>query len=192
MGQYLINRNIVNGYPESSKLFSEPELLDDIMAQTGKNKDLATKLLCKYENYKNLSNEEKSSILNILKIFDFDNNADRIPLKFVIENDYITQNTSILVERGNTFQKRTICDTAKQELFEIHKFPNSIPLFDKFEQALPLDATFQGTSGVKKLTRNHKNKKTEIAEVKISGRDDRLIADNYDYRFNRYDPYGIH
>ena len=64
--------------------------------------------------------------------------------------------------------------------------------FEKFELALPLDARYQGTPGVKKLTSNHKNKKTEIAEVKISGHDDRLIADNYEYRFERYDPIGIH
>ena len=47
IGQYLVNRNIVDGYPESTKLFSESEFLDYIIQQTGKNKDLATKLLCK-------------------------------------------------------------------------------------------------------------------------------------------------
>lgn len=191
IGQYLVNRNIVDGYPESTKLFSESEFLDYIIQQTGKNKDLATKLLCKYENYSLLEQSEKNSILNILKIFDFDNDQDRIALKYIIENDYINNDTSIFVERGNVQQERTICDTAKQQLFEKYNFPNSVPFFDKFEQALPLDATFQGTAGVKKLTRNYKNKR-EKAEVKIMAHDDRLVADSNDYRFNRYDPIGIH
>lgn len=191
IGQYLVNRNIVDGYPESKKLFSEPEFLDYIIQQTGKNKDLATKLLCKYENYSLLEQSEKNSILNILKIFDFYNDQDRIALKYIIENDYINNDTSIFVERGNVQQERTICNTAKQQLFDKHNFPNSVPFFDKFEQALPLDATFQGTAGVKKLTRNYKNKR-EKAEVKIMGHDDRLVADSTDYRFNRYDPIGIH
>ena len=129
--------------------------------------------------------------MNILKIFDFDNDQDRIALKYIIENDYINNDTSIFVERGNVQQERTICDTAKQQLFEKYNFPNSVPFFDKFEQALPLDATFQGTAGVKKLTRNYKNKR-EKAEIKIMGHDDRLVADSNDYRFNRYDPIGIH
>ena len=191
IGQYLVNRNIVNGYPESTKLFSEPEFLTYIITQTGKNKDLATKLLCKYENYNLLKQSEKNSILNILKIFNFDNDEDRIAVKFIIENDYINNDTSIFVERGNVPQERTICNTAKQQLFDKYKFPNSVPFFEKFEQALPLDATFQGSAGVKKLTRNYKNKR-EKAEIKIMSHDDRLVADSNDYRFNRYDPIGIH
>lgn len=192
IGQYLLNRNIVDGYPESAKLFPEQELLEDIIKSTNKNKDLATRLLCKYENYSTLPSEKKQSILEILKIFDFNSDTDRIPLKFIVENDYINQDTAIFVERGNFTQKRTICDTAKLQLFDRHNFPNSVPFFEKFEQALPLDAPYRGGAGVKKLTGNHKNKKTEIAEVKITGHDDRLVADNYDYRFERYDPIGIH
>ena len=189
IGQYLINRNIVDGYPESAKLFSEPELLENIMTQVGKNKDLATKILCKYENYKNLPIKENSSILNILKIFNFDNAADKIALKYIIENDYILQDTSIIVKRGNVLQERTICDTAKQELFEKYNFPNSIPYFEKFELALPLDAPFRNAPGVKKFSIDSR---TQIMEIKISGHDDRLVSENGDYRFNKFDPLGYH
>lgn len=191
IGQYLLNRELIEGYPDSRKLVSEPELLDKVMENFATQKDLATRLLCKFENYKELSDFEKSSISKVLDLLDIKNSAERIILKHIIEKDYVNIDTTVTVERENIPQKRTICASAKQGLFDKYNFPNSIPFFEKFEQALPLDAPFRGGAGVKKLTRHVKNH-NEKAEIKIMGHDDRLVADNEDFRFNRFDDKGIH
>lgn len=191
IGQYLINRNIVDGYPESIKLFSDPELLDDIITQAGKNKDLATRLLCRYENYKQLPIEEKSSVFKIIELFNEDKALDKTILKYIIENDYINCDTAIIVERENKPQKRTIASKAKHEILEKYNFPGSIEFFKKFENALPLDARNESSSGVKKTDKY--DKKMEIKyELKIMGHNDRLFACNKDFYFDSFSEIGFH
>ena len=184
IGQYLLNRHLIETFPESKILAPNPTILEKIMKEFGDNLDQATIQLCKYEDYCNLSESEKSSILDILKIYNYNDENDKVVLKYIIENDYINKDTSIVIERGNTTQERTICDSAKQGLFNKYKFPNSMKFFEKFELALPLDAPFRHAPGVKKIN--------DALELKISGHDDRLVSENGDYRFNKFDPTGFH
>ena len=184
IGQYLLNRHLIETFPESKILAPNPTILEKIMKEFGDNLDQATIQLCKYEDYCNLSESEKLSILDILKIYNYNDENDKVVLKYIIENDYINKDTSIVIERGNTTQERTICDSAKQGLFNKYKFPNSMKFFEKFELALPLDAPFRHAPGVKKIN--------DALELKISGHDDRLVSENGDYRFNKFDPTGFH
>lgn len=190
-GQYILKRNVIEGYPESKDLVPYPKMLEKIMQNFGGNKNLATELLCKYHDYYVLKDEEKSFIANIMKIFDLRKQEDKVILKDIIENDFINSDTSIWVAEGNVPKARTIASTAKQELYDKYRFPNSVLYFEKFEDALPLNARSENSSGVKKTDRNNK-KALYKAEVKIMGHDDRLVADNNDYYFNHFLPGGMH
>lgn len=191
IGQYILNRNVIEGYPESRELVPYPMMLEKIMQNFGNDKNLATVMLCKYHNYFSLEDKEKSFIANIMKIFDLRNQEDKVILKDIIENDFINSDTSILVTEGSVPKARTIASTAKQELYGKYRFPNSILYFEKFEDALPLNARSEKSTGVKKIDRNNK-KALYKAEVKIMGHDDRLVADNNDYYFNHFLPEGVH
>ncbi len=191
IGQYILNRRVVESYPDSKNLVPYTQILDKIMQNFGDDKNLATELLCKYHDYYSLDEKEKTYIANILKIFDYKNVDDRIVLKEIIENDYINSDTSILVNEENVPKPRTIASTAKQELYDKYRFPNSVPFFEKFEAALPLNARSKHSPGVKKIARNNKQALYK-SEVKIMGHDDRLVADNDDYYFNHYSEGGIH
>lgn len=191
VGQYLLNRNLIDGYPESIDLVPYPNMLEKIMQNFGKDKNLATEMLCKYHDYYILSDNEKSLIANILKIFDSKNSEDKILLKEIIENDFIKSDTSIYVKEANVPQKRTIASIAKQEIYEKHLFPNSLLYFEKFEDALPLKARSKNSPGVKKTDRNNE-KSLYKSEIKIMGYDDRLVADNNDHNYNHYLPGGMH
>lgn len=190
-GQYILKRNVIEGYPESKDLVPYPKMLEKIMQNFGGNKNLATELLCKYHDYYVLKDEEKSFIANIMKIFDLRKQEDKVILKDIIENDFINSDTSIWVAEGNVPKARTIASTAKQELYDKYRFPNSVLYFEKFEDALPLNARSENSSGVKKTDRNNK-KALYKAEVKIMGHDDRLVTDNNDYYFNHFLPGGMH
>ncbi len=190
-GQYLLNRNVIEGYPGSKDLVPYPEILDKIMENFGHDKNLATEYLCKYHDYYSLDSENKSFISNILNIFDLKNNNNKILLKEIIENDFINSDTYIYVNEGTVPKKRTIASIAKREIYDKHNFPNSILYFEKFEDAFPQNARSEKSAGVKKVDRNNK-KSLYRSEVKIIGYDDRLVADNNDYYFNHYLPEGLH
>lgn len=191
VGQYILNRNVVEGYPDSKELVPYTQMFEKIMQNFSKDKNLATILLCKYHDYYALNEKDKSFINNILKTFDSKNADERIILKEIIENDFINSDTSILVNEGNVPKARTISSAAKQELYDKYRFPNSLLYFEKFEDALSLNARSENSSGVKKIDRNNK-KAIFKAEVKITGHDDRLVADNNDYYFNHFLPDGVH
>lgn len=191
VGQYLLNRELIDTYPESTRLVSEPDILKDIAEDFKNNPIIATKLLCKYENYKNMTTAEKDSIFKITKLFDENNAGDKILLHHALEKDYINCDTSITIERDNKPQKRTIAASAKGELYEKYNFPNSIAFFKKFENALPLDARNENSSGVKKTDKY--DKKMEIKyELKIMGHTDRLLATNKNFYFEHYSEIGFH
>ena len=172
-------------------MFSEPELLENIVNQTGKNKDLATLLLCRYEDYKYLPIEEKSSIFDALELFNEDDTFDKIVLRHIVENDYMNCDTFIVVERDKKPQKRTIAASAKREVYEKYNFPRSMEFFKKFENALPLDARNENSSGIKKTDKY--DKKMEIKyELKIMGHADRLFATNKNFYFEHYSELGFH
>lgn len=191
IGQYILNRNVVEGYPESKDLVPYPQILDKIMQNFGDDKNLATELLCKYHDYYSLDSEAKSFVANILKIFDLKDNNNKFLLKEIIETDFINSDTYIFIEEDKVPKKRTIASTAKKEIYDKHFFPGSMFYFEKFEYALPLKARSKNSSGVKKVDRNNE-KSLYKTEVKIAGYDARLVADNDDYYFNHYLPDGIH
>lgn len=191
IGQYLLNRELIDTYPESTRLISEPDVLKDIAETFKNNPTVATKLLCRYENYKNMATEEKNSIFKIIKLFDENNSTDKILLHHAIEKDYINCDTSIIVERDNKPQRRTIAAKSKKEVYEKYNFPGSMEFFKKFENALPLDARNENSSGVKKTDKY--DKKMDIKyELKIMGHTDRLFACNKDFYFDNFSKTGFH
>ena len=116
---------------------------------------------------------------------------DKTILKYVIENDYINCDTAIIVERENKPQTRTIAAKAKREILAQYKFPKSLEFFKKFENALPLDARNENSSGIKKTDKYDKKMSIKY-ELKIMGDTDRLFACNKDFYFDSYSEIGFH
>lgn len=191
IGQYLINREIIDNYPNSKNMFPKPKTLEKIMQKFNYDKNLATFYLCKYEDYLFLDENEQQSILKILEIFDVKNPNDRVVLKNIIENDYINSDTTLKNIRNSYSTKTTITAIAKKEIYEKYKFPGCVELFEAFENAMTSVATEYGTSGIKKTGSNNNSLDYKI-ELKIIGYPDRLFSSNNDYIFDVYSEKGLH
>lgn len=194
IGQYLWNREIVENYPKNKELFLNPEVLDYIMEEFGADTDLATQMLLKYDNYMLMSLKDRNSILKILNIFDYKNADDKVVLKYIIENDYVKNDTSALpIDVLNQIKKeeRTFASSAKEQIKDKYRYPQCIEYFKAFEEALPFDAKAQGSSGVKKTDRNH-GKMVHKVELKAMGHDDRLFSSKNNYYFDIFSEVGLH
>lgn len=195
VGQYLYNAQIVEMGEESIKLYPEKEILARILDKFNSRPEIATLMLCKYEDYKNLDPESKKSILKISEIFDVKNADDRVILKTIIENDYINTDTSLyFVPKGNKNEriKTTMASEAKYQIIDKYKYPTCLDFFIAFENALTQEATARGKAGVKKIGKNKDGKIDYTAELKIMGDDDRLFATGEDYYFNIHSDKGLH
>ena len=189
-GQYLLNMELVNNYPSSKEMVSEPEIFEKIMDKLGDNKNKATKLLCKYQDYIMLDKTKQKSILEILKIFDAKNADDKVILKNIIENDYVKQDTSI----NNTNLHNTkivFVNSAKKEILSKYKFPRCVEFYRDFEEAMPLIANDTGSAGVK-ITGTNNDALEYKMEVKIKGYTDRLFSSKNNYVFDIYSEKGLH
>jgi hypothetical protein len=156
------------------------------MNNLGKDTDKAVEYLCKYDDYLDMSDVEKSKISKILSIFDKKDELDKTLLKAIIEDEYTKVPTTDMAQLNESKKvKATIAPKAKQEILEYYHFPKCLEYFDAFEYALPQIATKRGTSGIKKLGPN-------FYELKITGHDDRLVAENGEYIFNKFDETGFH
>ena len=190
VGQYLLNLELVNNYPQSKDLILNSEIFEKIM-KNFEDKDKAVKMLCKYEDYAMLDDIEQKSLLKVLKIFDAKDVDDKIILKNIIENDYIKTNTVInnIINSHNigvTFATR-----AKQAILEKYKFPRCIELFKAFEEAMSSTSSETGNSGIKRTGTNNNALEYKM-EVKINGYTDRLFSSNNDYVFDVYSEKGLH
>ncbi len=191
IGQYLLNREIIENYPESKNMFQKPKILELIMEKFGDDKNIATTSLCKYEDYLTTDKTSRQSINNILKIFDTKNPCDKILLKDIIEKDYINSDTTLKSITNSSNAEATITSRAKRDIYNKYKFPMCIDLFRAFEEALTTTAGKLGTSGIKKTDTGNKSAEHKI-ELKIMGYPDRLFSSKNDYKFDIYDEKGLH
>lgn len=184
-GQYLLNRELLDNYPACLKILPNPEIIERIHDKFAYDKNLATIYLCKFEDYKMMSELEQKSILNILKIFDYKNANDRIVLKSIIETDYINNNTSL---PDNSV---TITSDAKKAILDKYRFPGCLDLFTSFEEAMSSSAGKSGMAGIKKTDSVNKAV-THKMELKIMGYPDRLFSSQNNYIFDIYSEKGFH
>lgn len=187
-GQYIINYEAVETYPQSFEYARNRKAAEKIMKNFSDNKDKAVAYLCKYDDYLDLSEVEKSKISNILKIFDKKDSMDKSMLKDIIEDEYIktpTTEWALMTEGGSKKVKATIAPKAKEEIMDHYKFPKCLDYFDMFEYALPQFAADRNSAGIKKIDKN-------FYELKITGHDDRILAKNGNYYFDKFDPVGLH
>ena len=191
LGQYLINRELIENYPASKKMFPKPKILDRIIEKFSHDKNLATEYLCKYEDYLFLDKTEQQSILKILEIFNDKNPNDRIILKSIVEEDYIKSDTTLTSDESSNSTQATISAIAKKDILAEYKFPSCIELYEAFENALTSTATEYGTSGIKKTGTNNSALDYKI-ELKIMGYPDRLFSSRNDYVFDIYSDRGLH
>lgn len=188
-GLYILSREIIEDYPNCLGIISEPEVVDKIMQKANENNDIAAKALSKYNLYKDLSADEKSSILVISKIFDRKNETENEVLEYIIKNDYINVDTVAKNLKGFSTPP-TIGFEAKEAILDKYDFPNCLNYFISFEEALYQKARAKNSAGIKRLTGDI----TALYdyELKITGHTDRLFASKNDFRFDIYSPEGLH
>ena len=187
-GKYLINYEAVNTYPTSFEYATNRDAAECIMKSFENDKDKAVEYLCKYDDYLDLSDKEKTKISKILKIFDKKSELDKKLLEPIIKNEYVKTSTTDWAKMSESGSKKvlaTIAPNAKQGVLDFYGFPTCLNYFDWFEHALPQFATTFGTAGIKKLDK-------DFYELKIMGHTDRLIARNNEYIFNEFDDTGLH
>lgn len=192
-GQYIINSEIVEEYPESKDVFYASEVLSKILEKV-ENKSAAIKLLCRYDNYYETDLEFKSHLVNILNLFDEKDEVEKVILKHIIENDYLNIDTSGQLEykgeNGGSITV-TLASKAKKQIADKYKFPRMIDFLTAFEEALSSISTAKGNTGVKLTGKNNATIKYKM-ELKISGNDDRVFSSNNDYYFDSYSEIGLH
>ncbi len=189
-GQYLINSEIAETYPQCLEFVENPELISKIIER---NSDDAVPYLCKLDDYQILPSEDKASILKIKDIFNIKDATDKIILKHIIENDYINSDTVKLVDAGDGTSTitATISANVKPEILNKYKFPQCLDYFTDFEEALSLRASDRDCAGIKLTGRNNKSNKYKM-ELKILRSDDRLFSSKNDYCFDIYSDKGMH
>jgi hypothetical protein len=187
-GKYLLNSEFIQNYPQSLNFASNKEIAKRIVENA--NKEKAVEYLCKYDDYTDLTPNEKTKISNILNIFDIKNSTEKSVLKTIIEEDYITTDTSSiakLTEDGSKKAKTTMGKNAKSQIYDHYKFPKCLVYFDAFEDALTHFAASKNSAGIKKVIGTK-----DTNELKIKGHDDRLIAYNNTYYFDEFSINGLH
>ena len=192
-GQYLINREVVENYPESLKYFRKPIVLQKIMERSSGNKSVALNYLIKYDKY--LSDIDKTKMVEILELFSPKDSIDKAILKEIVEQDYINSDTVkwVNVHEGVTSiaRKVTIAASAKQQVYEKYMFPNCVQYLQDFEEALTSVASCFGYSGIKQIGRNDQTLLYKM-ELKLAGIADRLFSSKNDYIFDVYSDKGLH
>lgn len=186
-GKYLLNAQFVQSYPTSLEYATNKDVAQRIMQNADKYK--AIEYLCKYDDYLDLSKNEKSKISNILDLFNIKDSVEKFIIKNIIENEYLNTDTSKvakMTDAGNKKVKATISKNAKQQIYEYYKFPRCTEYFEAFEDALGLFASAKQSSGIKKVV------STDANELKIKGSPDRLFAYDSTYYFDEFSPTGLH
>ena len=194
-GKYIMNHEFVQNYPASLELSQNQELIKKIMEILGdEHKFDAVKYLCKLDDYSDLPIETQSHINTITNLFDMKNNIDKTIIKHIIENIYTKIDTHNYLNINYSGQKKvqtTITAKAKQEIIDHYQFPKCLQYYKLFEEAMTKLAKTKATAGIKHLGCNN-NTMTDVYELKIKGHDDRLLSYDGTYRFDTFDPVGLH
>lgn len=192
-GQYLMNFEITKLYPESKDLYKNPEILEKIMTKTNSIEE-SIKYLCKFDEYQDLSSEDKKELSKFIDLFDTKNPIEKSILKTIVEQNYLTTETVIKTKTSTTANDKisaTLSSKAKKQIAEKYKFPLYLNYLKSFEEALHNFACEWGTSGIKRTGKNNSSLKYKM-ELKISGEDDRLFSSNNDYYFDIFSDKGFH
>lgn len=193
-GQYIINHDILEKYPQSLEYAKNKEISESIIKYFKNDRDSAIRYLCKYDDYEDLPISQKSKLSEVLKIFNIKETLDKNIIKKIIENDYILSDTSAKAVMSNNTGKTviaTISSKAKKELYDYYKFPKCVEYFTAFENALSQFAQNKNSAGIKLLGRNNNSMKNVI-ELKILGYSDRLLSFDGTYYFDTFSNTGFH
>ena len=191
-GQYILNFEKVDSYPDSLEFVLEPEILRKIMEKTDTPDD-AIRYLSRFDDYITLPETEKSKLSTVSEMFNIKDPLDKIILKHIIENDYINSNTSILTkvhERSADTFESIFASSAKQQLLEEIPYPACIDYFKGFETALSITTSSDGRMGIKRL--NNNDALAHKMEVKLKGVLARLFSSKNDYVFDIFSKDGLH
>lgn len=193
-GQYLINSEIVDNYPESLEFVRNREVLEKIMEKAG-TKEAAIKYLNKYDAYLDLEENDKTYLSKFIDMFDDKDAVEKAILKNIIENEYVKCDTKVQTiisdKHNNTSIIATFGSQAKQQIFEKYNYPGCLRFLQGFEEALATPANTKKSSGIKLISRNN-NKMVYKMEVKLAGDDDRLFSSKNDFYFDIFSEKGLH
>ena len=194
VGQRLINKEIIDLYPESCENHQYKELFEKIFEKTGSKNYAALEYLEKLDDYILLEPTKKSKLIDLIDIFDMKDSIDKSILKYIIENDYSKIDTEFLIDLNNAGKdliQAAICSKAKQAIIDKYKFPTCIQYLTAFEKAINSTANSTGSAGIKQTGRNDKSLQHKI-ELKIASYKDRLFSSKNDYKFDIYSEDGLH
>ncbi|MBQ8636168.1 hypothetical protein IJ425_08470, partial [bacterium] len=192
-GQYLINSELVETYPQSMSFAQYPEVLEKILERVS-SKDKAIEYLFKFEDYTTLPASDKTKVVMLNDIFDSNDAVQKQLLKYVIEGDYAKSETKVLTrlnDKGDEVVESTFHPNAKQQIIDKYRYPICMEYLQAFEEALTTIAPTRGASGIKLTGSNNKAIQYKI-EVKIKGHDDRLFSSQNNYIFDIFSPKGMH
>lgn len=191
-GRYLKNAETVMNKSQSLDYLPDGDIISEIIERSS-NEDAAIEYLCKYDEYKELSDSDKTHLLKYVDKFNLKDNVDKFILKNIIENDYVNTDTKSVVKQNETTNKveATISANAKKQIMEKYMFPGCVEFMTGFEDALSSIATEYGSSGIKKTGTNNKALEYKF-ELKLIGHDDRLFAVDNKYYFDIFSDRGLH
>ena len=80
-GRYIVNSEIVNNYPMSSDFVKNKEVLELIMTRNAMDKGEAVKYLCKFDEYNDLTQYEKTRVSRFADVFNLKDNTEKASFK---------------------------------------------------------------------------------------------------------------
>ena len=191
-GQYILNFEKVDSYPDSLEFVLRPEALRKIMERTD-NPDDAIRYLSKLDDYLVLEEADKTKMSKMLEIFNMKDSVEKALLKHLIETEYINVDTSVMTkvhERATETFKSVFAAQAKQQLFDEIPYPECVEYFKGLENALTVMTSSEGATGIKHLTNN--DALAYKIEAKIKGMVSRLFSSKNDYVFDIFSKDGLH
>lgn len=190
-GQYIMNSEIVDMYPDSLELVKYPDLLTKIVEKSNGDKQSIIQCLSKIDSYQELSQIEKSSLVKIMELFDSKDALDKTILKYIVDNEYVNLDTTTVIQNGTETHKASIKPSAKFAVIKKYDYPTCIDYLLDFEEALSTFGSAKGSSGIKQTGRNNNALEYKM-ELKLKRKLDRLYSSNNDYNFDVYSEKGLH
>lgn len=191
-GNYLRNAEIVKNAPKSLEYVNDKEIIEGIINRE-KSEDKKIRYLCKFDEYNNLSDEQKTKINEFIDLFYLDDNVEKYILKQIIETKYVKTDTvaqARINDNGDTVDT-TITANAKKQILAKYRFPTCLTYLQGFEDGMKMLATDKGSTGIKKTGTNNKALEYKL-EIKVMGHDDRLFSKENDYIFDVFSDRGLH
>ena len=172
IGQYILNYTKALSYLQSSN--EDDDVLKLVMEKTHNDVSSTAKYLCKFDEYSDLEDNEKSHLSTFIDKFSQNDEIEKALIKYIIENEYL--NVETISEIANSNMYGIITPKAKAEIFNQYMFPKCIKYFRKFEEALCVYAPQASKAGCKDLGINN-NANKGLWELKIMGYPDRLLSE---------------